>query len=68
MLTVQGIVWCVWMVAAGVPLALLGLALDAQPLLLGGGALMLAVACAWPVLLLAGALDEMRRQQRPHRR
>ena len=54
----KGVDWCIKLVCAGVPLALLGLALHWDFLILVGGGAILAVWFGWPVLLLMGVLDE----------
>jgi hypothetical protein len=52
--TMKGLVWCIALVCAGAPLALLGLWLQAERLMaLGGGAIATAVV-GWPVLVLMG--------------
>ncbi|MBN9411339.1 MAG: hypothetical protein J0H69_19515 [Burkholderiales bacterium] len=56
----KGLVWCIALVAAGVPMAMLGLVLDWERLMaLGAGAIATAVL-GWPVLLLMGAASKPR--------
>lgn len=51
----EGLVWCMRLIAAGVPLALLGLWLDSEKVMaLGGGAVATALL-GWPALMLLGA-------------
>ena len=53
----KGLVWCIALVGAGIPLALLGLLVDSERLMaLGGGAIATAVV-GWPVLVLMGAVQ-----------
>lgn len=63
----RGIVWCIWLVAIGLPLALLGLAVDVDRITLAGTAMVAAVVVGWPVLLLAGAVPGGRRRGRTDR-
>lgn len=57
----QGFIWCIWLVAAGVPLTLLGLALDIELLIVLGAGAVATVWVGWPVLVLMGALETGRR-------
>ena len=53
----KGLVWCIALVGAGIPLAMLGLLVDSERLMaLGGGAIATVVA-GWPVLVLMGAVQ-----------
>lgn len=63
----RGAVWCIQLVAAGLPLALLGLAVGWDGLTLAGTAMVATVVVGWPVLLLMGAIDEAlpSRRRRP---
>jgi hypothetical protein len=54
----KGIEWCLKLFWTGVALALLGLALHWDFLILVGGGAILAVWFGWPVLLLIGVLDD----------
>lgn len=66
-LAMRGIVWCIWMVGFGMPLALLGLAVGADRLTALGAGLVTAVVLGWPVLLTLGGIDETLSRRR-HRR
>ena len=50
----KGLTWCIALVCAGVPLALLGLLVDSQRLLALGGGAIATVLVGWPVLVLMG--------------
>lgn len=52
----KGVLWCVALVGAGLPLALLGLAVDSERLMALGGGAVATVVVGWPALLLMGAL------------
>jgi len=54
----KGIKWSLTLLGAGVPLALLGLALNWEWLMLVGGGAVLTVVVGWPVLLLMGLASE----------
>lgn len=53
----KGIVWCIALVCAGIPLALLGLVLNSESLMALGAGAIATVVVGWPVLLLMGALE-----------
>jgi len=50
----KGVMWCIALVCAGVPLALLGLLMDSQRLMALGGGAIATVVVGWPVLVLMG--------------
>lgn len=52
----KGVVWCIALVGAGIPLALLGLLVDSQRLMALGGGAIATVVVGWPVLVLMGAV------------
>lgn len=54
----RGFIWCIYLAAAGVPLALLGLWLGVDGLTLAGAGMVATVVVGWPVLLLMGAFDD----------
>ena len=55
----KGFYWCVALVLGGIPAALLGLLVNSDRLMaLGAGAVAAAVV-GWPVLVLAGGLDDI---------
>lgn len=53
----KGWMWCIALVAAGVPLALLGLWMDSERLMAFGGGAIATVVVGWPVLLVLGAVQ-----------
>ncbi len=53
----KGLVWCIALVGAGIPLALLGLLVDSERLMALGGGAIATVAVGWPVLVLMGAVQ-----------
>lgn len=52
----KGLQWCITLVCAGIPLALLGLLVDSQHLMALGGGAIATVVIGWPVLVLMGAV------------
>ena len=61
-----GLRWCLRCVLAGVPLALLGVWLDWEGLMAVGAGLVALTIVGWPLLLLAGELEDWsRRDRRP---
>lgn len=60
----KGLWWCVWLTAIGVPLTLLGLAVDAPRLIVWGAGAIATVVVGWPVLVLMGAVDELTPRRR----
>ena len=50
----KGLVWCIALVGAGIPLALLGLLVDSERLMALGGGAIATVVVGWPVLVLMG--------------
>ena len=50
----KGLTWCIALVCAGVPLALLGLLVDSEKLMALGAGAIATVVVGWPVLLLMG--------------
>lgn len=52
----KGVLWCIALVGVGLPLALLGLAVDSERLMALGGGAVATVVVGWPALLLMGAL------------
>jgi len=59
----KGFTWCIALVGAGIPLALLGLWLDSERLMALGGGAIATVVVGWPVLLLIGAMQTSARRQ-----
>lgn len=59
----KGLVWCIALVGAGIPLALLGLLVDSERLMAYGGGAIATVVVGWPVLLLMGAVQTSVRQR-----
>lgn len=53
----RGLIWCIALVCAGLPLALLGLWLDSERLMAIGAGAIATVVMGWPVLLLMGAVQ-----------
>lgn len=53
----KGIVWCIALVCAGLPLALLGLWLDSERLMAIGAGAIATVVVGWPALLLMGVVQ-----------
>ena len=56
----KGVLWCVALVGLGVPLALLGLALESERLMALGAGAVATVMVGWPVLLLMGEVPARR--------
>lgn len=52
----KGLLWCIALVGAGIPLALLGLLADSERLMALGGGAIATVVVGWPLLVLMGAL------------
>lgn len=52
----KGLVWCIALVCAGIPLTLLGLVVDSERLMALGSGAIATVVVGWPVLLLMGAV------------
>ena len=50
----KGLVWCIALVGAGIPLALWGLLVDSERLMALGGGAIATVVVGWPVLVLMG--------------
>ena len=63
-----GLRWCISCVAAGIALALLGLWLNWEPLMVLGGGLIALVIVGWPALVLMGELNDLFDRKRPPRR
>ncbi|MES2925734.1 MAG: hypothetical protein V4843_02905 [Pseudomonadota bacterium] len=53
----KGLVWCIALAGAGIPLALLGLLVDSERLMALGGGAIATVVVGWPVLVLMGAVQ-----------
>ena len=53
----KGLVWCIALVGAGLPLALLGLLVDSERLMALGGGAIATVVVGWPLLVLIGAVQ-----------
>ncbi|MFD2754291.1 hypothetical protein [Comamonas terrae] len=53
----SGFFWCVVLVCAGLPLALLGLLLDSERMMALGAGAIATVVVGWPVLLLMGLVQ-----------
>ena len=53
----KGLFWCVVLVCAGIPLALLGLLLDSERMMALGAGAIATVVVGWPVLVLMGAVQ-----------
>ena len=53
----KGFEWCIALVGAGIPLALLGLLMDSERLMALGGGTIATVVVGWPVLVLMGAVQ-----------
>jgi len=53
----KGLVWCIALVCAGVPLALLGLLVDSERLMALGAGAVATVVVGWPLLLVMGAVQ-----------
>lgn len=53
----KGLVWCIALVCAGIPLALWGLLVDSERLMALGGGAIATVVVGWPVLVLMGAVQ-----------
>lgn len=64
----RGFIWCIYLAAAGVPLALLGLWLGVDGLTLAGAGMVATVVVGWPVLVLMGAFDDWQSARRHGRR
>lgn len=62
----RGWYWCIWLMAAGVPAVLLGLALGVDFLVVAGASAIATVVVGWPVLLVLGVVDELTPQRRGH--
>ena len=60
----KGFFWCFALVLGGIPLALLGLLVDAEWLMSLGAGAIATVVVGWPVLVLLGGLDDMLTQHR----
>ncbi len=60
----KGFYWCLALVIGGIPLALLGLLVDAEWLMALGAGAIATVVVGWPVLVLLGGLDDMLTQHR----
>jgi hypothetical protein len=54
----KGFVWCYALVLGGLPVTLLGLLVDSEFLMAMGAGAIATVVVGWPVLVLAGGLDE----------
>ena len=61
----KGFYWCFTLVLAGIPVALLGLLVNAEFLMALGAGAVATVVVGWPVLVLLGGLDGL---LTPHRR
>lgn len=59
----RGLTWCIALVGAGIPLALLGLWLDSERLMALGGGAIATVVVGWPALLLMGAMQASARRR-----
>lgn len=55
----KGFYWCFALVIGGIPLALLGLLVNAEWLMALGAGAVATVVVGWPVLVLAGGLDDI---------
>ena len=53
----KGLMWCIALVGAGIPLALWGLLVDSERLMALGGGAIATVVVGWPVLVLMGAVQ-----------
>ena len=53
----KGLVWCIALVGAGIPPALLGLLVDSERLMAMGGGAIATVVVGWPLLVLMGAVQ-----------
>lgn len=53
----KGLVWCIALVCAGIPLALLGLLVDSERLMALGAGAVATVVVGWPLLLVMGAVQ-----------
>ena len=52
----KGLLWCIALVGAGIPLALLGLLVDSERLMALGGGAIATVVVGWPLLVPMGAV------------
>ena len=59
----KGFYWCFALVLGGIPLALLGLLVNAEWLMALGAGVVATVVVGWPVLVLLGGLDGMINQR-----
>lgn len=60
----NGFLWCIALVCAGIPLALVGLLVDSERLMALGGGAIATVVVGWPVLLLMGTVQTSGRHGR----
>ena len=60
----KGFYWCFALVLGGIPLALLGLLVNAEWLMALGAGAIATVVVGWPVLVLLDGLDGMLTQHR----
>ena len=59
----KGFYWCFALVLGGIPVALLGLLVNAEWLMALGAGAVATVVVGWPVLVLLGGLDGMINQR-----
>lgn len=53
----RGFIWCFWLIAAAIPLGMVGIWLDIEALMAAAGGAVATVVVGWPVLVLMGALE-----------